>query len=125
MTPPSVTPQDEALLQQVTGLSFPSSTRFLYFEHEQGGMDDAILAKIEVSSEDLADFEKQQPLANAKWSSERNLIDDIPGVETWSPSTMIQYRFCQFDLPGGEALDILIDDLGSSIVTIYVVWFQT
>lgn len=112
------------------GLSFPPETRFLLYHRasEGGGLpgpDDAVHLKIELPASALASFLAQAPLSSAKWTSSHPLIADMPKWPQWQPSKIQKFRFEQFQLPKGQALNILIDDDHEDPKVIYLVWFET
>jgi hypothetical protein len=50
---------------------------------------------------------------------------DIPEWPQWQPSTIHKFRFEQFQLPKGQALNVLIDDDKQDPKVVSVFWFET
>jgi len=113
------------------GLSFPPETRFLLYHRasdKQGFLpapDDAVHLKIELPAPALAALLTQAPLSSANWTDTRPLITDIPDWPEWRPSKIKKFRFEQFELPKGQALNMLIDDDRDDTKVVYLFWFET
>lgn len=127
---PNVTPQQQASAAKSMGLAFPSETRFLLYHRasEHGGLpgpDDAVHLKIELPASSLAVFLTQPPLSTAKWTSKNSQIADVPKWAQWQPSRIQKFRCEQFQLPKGQALNVLIDDDKDDPKVIYLFWFET
>jgi hypothetical protein len=128
---PNVTSQQQASASQSMGLSFPPATKFLLYNRasEQGGFlpapDDAVHLKVEIPAGAMGQFLAQAPFSSASWTSSRSWITDMPNWSDWQPSTIQNFRSEQFDLPNGEALNVLIDDESQDPKIVYLFWFQT
>jgi hypothetical protein len=126
---PNVTAQQGASAGRSMGLSFPPETRFLlYHRASEGGLpapDDAVHLKIELPASSLATLLSQSPLLSAKWTSSRPLITDVPKWTEWKPSKIKNFRCEQFQLPNGQALNMLIDDDRDDTKVVYFFWFET
>ena len=130
---PNVTPQQQASASRSMSLSFPPETRFLLYHRvseDDGpfslpGPDDAVHLKIELPASSLATFLAQAPLSSAKWTSSLPAITDVPKWPQWQPSRIQKFRFDQFQLPHGQALNVLIDDDREDPKVIYLFWFET
>ena len=111
------------------GLTFPPETRFLLYHRasEAGGLpgpDDAVHLKIELPAAALAKFLSQTPLSSARWTN-RHSLSDMPKWPEWKPSKIQKLRFQHFELPKGQALNVLIDDDQDEPKVIYLFWFET
>ncbi len=73
----------------------------------------------------LATLLAQPPLSSAKWMSSHPLITDVPKWPEWQPSKVKKFRFEQFQLPKGQALNVLIDDDRDDPKVVYLFWFET
>jgi len=127
---PNVTAQQQASAAKSMGLSFLPGTRFLLYHRasEDGGLpgpDDAVHLKIELPASAMANFLAQAPLSSAKWTSSHPLITDMPKWPQWQPSKVQKFRFEQFQLPKGQALNVLIDDEKDDLKVVYLFWFET
>jgi hypothetical protein len=127
---PNVTAQQQASASMSMGLTFPAQTRSLLYHraNESGGLptpDDAVHLKIELPASALPTFLAQAPLSTAKWSNKPAQMQDKPNWPQWQPSQIQNNRFEQFQLPKGQALNVLIDDDQADPKTIYLVWFET
>ena len=115
------------------GLSFPPETRFLLYHRvseDDGPLslptpDDAVHLKIELPASALANFLSQAPLSSAKWTTSLPGITDVPKWPQWQPSKIRKFRFAQFQLPHGQALNVLIDDDREDPKGVYLFWFET
>lgn len=126
---PNVTAQQRTSAAKSMGLTFPPGTRFLLYHRasEDGGLpgpDDAVHLKIELPASAMANFVAQAPLSSAKWASSHSLTD-MPKWPQWQPSKIQKFRFEQFQLPKGQALNVLIDDDTDDPKVVYLFWFET
>jgi hypothetical protein len=126
---PNVTAQQQASAAKSMGLTFPPETRFLLYHRasKDGGLpgpDDAVHLKIELPASAMANFLAQAPLSSAKWRSSHSLTD-MPKWPQWQPSKILNFRFEQFQLPKGQALNVLIDDDKDDPKDVYLFWFET
>lgn len=127
---PDVTAEQQASASRSMRLSFPPETRFLLYHRasEQGGLpgpDDAVHLKIELPASALERLLAQSPLSSASWTSRDPLIMDEPKWPEWQPSKIKKFRFRQFELPKGQALEVLIDDDRDDPKVLYLFWFET
>lgn len=126
---PNVTAQQQASAAKSMGLTFPPETRLLLYHRasEDGGWpgpDDAVHLKIELPASALANFLAQAHLSSGKWGSTHSLVD-MPKWPEWQPSKLQKFRFEQFQLPKGQALNVLIDDDKDEPKVVYLFWFET
>lgn len=89
------------------------------------GPDDAVHLKVEIPASEIASFLAQAPLSSANWKNSHPLIKDIPEWPQWQPSKIRRFRFEQFQLPNGQALNVLIDDDQEDPKRVYLLWFET
>lgn len=126
---PNVTAQQQASAAKSMGLTFPPEARFLLYHRaseDRGlpGPDDAVHLKIELPASAMPGFLAQAPLSSAQWRSSHSLID-MPKWPQWQPSKIQKFRFEQFQLPKGQALNVLIDDDKDDPKVVYLFWFET
>lgn len=69
-------------------LSFPASTQFLSYQHDEG-MDDAIFLKIKTPTADLNQLLSQKGLSSADWSNQDRTVHDMKGALEWTPSNSL------------------------------------
>ncbi len=85
---PSISPQQQALASEAMNLSFPASTQFLSYQHDEG-MDDAIFLKIKTPTADLNQLLSQKGLSSADWSNQDRTVHDMKGALEWTPSNSL------------------------------------
>ena len=127
----TVTAAQQAAASQLMGLTFPPETRFLFYHRASDepsrlpAPDDAVHLKIELPTSALANFLNQTPLAKANWSSVGHSMTGIKIWAEWQPSTVKTFRYEQFQLPKGQALNVMIDDDREEKKIVYLFWFET
>ncbi|HET9953360.1 MAG TPA: hypothetical protein VFQ61_02590 [Polyangiaceae bacterium] len=100
------------------GLSFPASTRLIGVRRE-AGIDDAVQAKLEMSSADVPAFLASTPLdVSAMRSGTRGFLG--ADVDFWDPHKASALKTGQGMLPAGKALNIGVDESRGTIAVVYV-----
>ena len=111
------------LVRQVSGLDFPQSTEYLFFDYVQE-QKSAVFAKLGMPVDDAAELLRQPPLAGAEWSDVQRFVPELEGQAEWTPTAVNPFRAQQFQLPGDEILNVLIDDSRDDYKVFYLHWHQ-
>jgi hypothetical protein len=115
--------QSSSQLGHELGLSFPPSTRVLGVRRESG-IDDAVLAKIEISKNEFQAFFAKTPIDPAAMRPGTGgfLGSD---VDFWDPHKAPALKTGQGKSAAGRVLSIGVDESRPDIVVLYIMEFST
>ena len=123
--PALVTVQQQAVLAQLTTLSFPPSTRYIGFQYNNNFLDDDMYAKVEIPAKDLDAFLATSPFKDEDLQTKRIETFDNDDLGWFKPSSIKSFKSGTVWLPNAKGLIITIDYDQHDPVVIYISWHET
>ena len=125
---------------RVTGITFPTRVTPQLFWEDRRGMDDSVFLKVTLPVDACPAFIATPPFVGTTIAP----LDNLPGTtrsdavirgmqfkiisgyfRDWMPHSPEKFRYCEPDLPNGQAMKCLFDFDDPKTVIAYLMWFET